>query len=112
MNCDDLDLYSAKVREFLAKIRKQSISEEKKKIFYLIVEELENRTALQKERFLLYYRLMPNNDEKLTLWDIAKKYNCTSNAIRYSIIKITAVIARIKDKEKREQILEIIEDKE
>lgn len=108
---DELDKFSLQVHEFLKYIRKKNISIKNKEKLYLIVIGIKDRTDIQKNRFLLYYGLMPNQDKKkLRLADISNMYNCTINAVRNSILRMTGAVVRMKNEEKQKLILEIIKN--
>ena len=111
MKYDELNNFSIQVHDFFRDIRKNNMSIEKKEKLYLIIMGLETRTNKQKERFLLYYDLMPNsNEEKLTFSDIGEICNCSVSAIRNSILRVRSEIATLEDRKKRKELLEIIKD--
>lgn len=108
---DELNDFSIQVYAFFKDIKKNSISIEKKRKLYLLIMDLETITKRQKMRFLLYYNLMPNNNgDKLTFSDVSKIYNCSGSAIRNSIIRVRHTIARLEDRKKKNELLEIMED--
>lgn len=108
-----LDIFSEKVHNFIDTIRKKNISADRREKLYFIIMDLKERTETQKIRFLLYYDLMPNkNEKKLTLTDIGKMYNCSASAVRNSILRVVSSVSRVRDEEKQKQILDIIGNEE
>lgn len=92
--------FSDRVHEFLHYIKENSIAEENKRILYDIIMNLEERTEVQRKRFLLYYSLIPNKKENLNFIDIANLEGCTPTAIKSSIATITRKLVVIEDKRK------------
>ena len=108
MEYGELKRFNGIVENFLSDARNGKISRIQRINFYNFVWNLEKRTETQKIRFLLYYDLMPNkNEKKLTYSDIGKAYNCSISAIRISIIEVKNTFSRI-GKEKTEKLLKII----
>lgn len=99
------------VHSFLDKIKKIKINRKKRKQLYDFIISLEDRTAKQKERFLLYYGLTSKNEElKGSYTAIGKMYSCNLSAIKSSVIAVVNQIARIEG-EKREILKNIMESK-
>lgn len=99
------------VHDFLDKIKKRKISKKKRKQLYDFIVSLEDRTEKQKERFLLYYGLIPNNENlKGNYTEIGKKYICKPTAIKCSVVSVVSNIATIEG-EKKQILKNIIESK-
>lgn len=96
---------------FLVKIKRKGIRSKNRKKLYQIVQQLENRTEKQKNRFLCYYGLNNSyNEVKITLKDLAKKEGCIVTTIRQSIVRIINAIDNIKDERIKNILLEIMDD--
>ena len=52
------------------------------------MKHLKNTTDIQKDRFISFYGLDKNSDKGQTLGEIAEKYNCSTTAIRCSVISV------------------------
>jgi len=103
--------FAIQLQYFLRKIRKRGIRVENREKLYQIVQQLENRTEKQKNRFLLFYGLINNDNEvKITMTNIAKKEECSASAVRLSIVRIISTIDNIKDERIKKILLEIIND--
>ena len=99
------------VQYFLVKIRREGIHTENKKKLYQIVQQLENRTEKQKNRFLCYYGLVNDyNEGKITLKDLATKEGCIVTTVRNSIVRIINAIDNIKDEGTKKALLEIMNE--
>ena len=85
---------------FFIKLKKGLISNEKKKDLYDLVISLNDRTDLQKERFIIMYNLKSNLDIKYNFTSLAKEQNCSCSAIRTSIARIRSALVNLKDDRK------------
>lgn len=106
---ENLELEYEETEKFLKKVKKGMISAEEKNTLYLLVMQLKNRTETQKERFLLYFNLKPNESNNYKFTELGKIQGCSSNAIRYSIIRIRSALANLKH-EKREIFVRLVKD--
>lgn len=105
----ELNNFSQQVHKFIKYIRKDNLSTKKKHKLYFIVKNLKLRTNTQKDRFLLYYNLVPNQKMRNpTLKDIGNLYNCTSSAVRHSILRVTTSLCKLENESTRKQLLKII----
>lgn len=95
------DLYSFVVHNFLENLRKNKICENKKISVSKFINNLSNCTEKQKQRFLIYYNLIPNNKRILNYNDIGKIENRTSSSIKTSIVSISSKLVNLKDEEKK-----------
>ena len=80
-------------------MKRYDISNSHKEELYNIVLKLPKKTDLQKERFIRYYGLKPQEFKRETLTSIARDQLCTTNAIRSSIISIRVAMFRISDED-------------
>ena len=101
-NLCDIDL-------FFIRLKHNWVSKEKKKKLYELVIGLENATNLQKERFISVYDLQCVFNRKYNLSHIAKKQNCSSSAVRYSVSRIRNFLVNLQD-ERKTIFLQIIKD--
>lgn len=95
----------------LEKLKKGKIDLDKKEKLYDIVKSIEQCTETQKRRFILYYNLNNDNETKMSLEGIGKIENCTGNAVRQAIYRVTCRMARLKG-EKRDILLNILKENE
>ena len=59
------------------------------------MKHLKNTTDIQKDRFISFYGLDKNSDKGQTLGEIAEKYNCSTTAIRCSVISVKNKLSRL-----------------
>lgn len=103
--------FAIQFQYFLRKIRKRGIRVENRENLYQIVQQLENRTEKQKNRFLHFYGLINNvNEVKITMTNIAKNEGCSATAVRLSIVRMISTIDNIKDERIKKALVEIIND--
>lgn len=96
----DINTKSHIVHGILNYIKHGELTNNQKQTLYDIVMKLESKTELQKERFIMFYKLNPVQKEKYTLSSLAQFYNCTVSAVRCSIVGvITAIINRTSDED-------------
>lgn len=107
---EEKERYSLLVHNFLDSIRTGNISKRKIIEFFNFVNNLDKGTELQKRRFIIFYNF--ESIEKLeTFSSIAKKENCTYQAIKFSVHRITCILVNLKDVQKN-MLEKIIENKE
>lgn len=94
------DKFSLQVHNFLDDIRIKDVDKNKKALLADFIKDLENGTEKQKRRFLMYYNLMPNNNNILNYSDIAKMEGCSISAIKTSVISIVSYLVRLEDSQK------------
>lgn len=93
------------VNKLIRIMEKSELNSEQKKRIVKVVKNLEMATEIQKERFILFYGLDDNGSKIRTLKQIAEKYNCTTNAIRVSVVTVKNKLSRL---EKNVKIIENI----
>lgn len=86
------------VYKILAIAKKELLSNTQKDKIYNIVYNLKNATNLQIERLILYYNLK-EGERKYRLCDLGRKYNCTSNAIKFSLSRTKNRLIHIPDED-------------
>ena len=59
------------------------------------MKHLKNTTDIQKDGFISFYGLDKNSDKGQTLGEIAEKYNCSTTAIRCSVISVKNKLSRL-----------------
>lgn len=84
------------VYNLLELLRNNCFNDIQKQKICNILNNIQEKTQIQLERFELFYNLQQDN-KTYKLCDLAKKYNCSSGAIRTSIGHIRARLIRIKD---------------
>ena len=94
---------------FFIRLKKGWVSEKKKKLLYNLVLSLEDRTKLQKERFILTYNLKSNSIPKYNFSSLAREQKCSHSAIRYSVIIVKISLLNLKD-ERKNIFADIIKD--
>lgn len=86
-----------KIVDKLIKLMEKSLlNVNQKKVIRKIVNNLENTTEIQKDRFILFYGLDEERCETRKLREIAAKYNCTTTAIRQSVITVKNKLSRLE----------------
>lgn len=86
-----------KIVDKLIKLMEKSLlNANQKKVIRKIVNNLENTTEIQKDRFILFYGLDEERCETRKLREIAVKYNCTTTAIRRSVITVKNKLSRLE----------------
>lgn len=99
---------SLQIHNFLDNIRQNKINKKQKIVLNNFIKNLEKCTDIQKRRFLMYYNLLPNNNQILTYTDIGKIENCSGSAIKISVISVISQLIHL-DKNKMEILLNIIQ---
>ena len=56
-----------------------------------------NKTDLQKQRFYMVYNIGPNKDEHNTYNKVAVFYNCSTGAIRSSVMTVVVALYHVSD---------------
>ena len=86
------------VYKILVIAKKELLNPIQKNKIYNIVCNLKNSTHLQIERLVLYYNLK-DGEEKYRLCDLGRKYNCTGNAVKFSIARTKNRLIHIPDED-------------
>ena len=97
----------SEINSFFKNLKDGKISEEKKRLLYDLVINLDNATELQKERFILVYNLQSIPNIKYNISNIARKQNCSPSAVKYSIGRIRNYLINLKS-EKKDIFREIV----
>lgn len=85
------------VRTLLNYMKKNNISNKNKEIIYNMVLEITYKTDLQKERFIRYYGLKPQDFQRETLTEIARSSNINPSAVRSSVVRIRHALIHISE---------------
>lgn len=85
------------VDELIELMKKSLLNRDQKQKILNIVNEMNIATENQKNRFILFYGLDENRSDYRTLGKIAKKDNCTTSAVRLSIITVRNKLSRLKE---------------
>lgn len=94
-----------KIIETLIKLAKTSkLNNEQKKKIVKVLDNMDIITETQRERFIMYYGLNTNGLDFSNLAKIARIYNCTTSAIRLSVVTVRNKLVRLDEEFK------IIED--
>ena len=98
------NINKVEVDKFLLKVKNGDISKLYKNILYNLVMDMKEKTIKQKNRFVLYYNIIPNQDITYSMADLARLQGCSSSAVRYSILTIRHALIN----HKKEEFIEII----
>ena len=79
------------VRKLIEFLKEDKLDRKNKNEVLKIIINMDNATDFQKDRFISFYGL---KKEKQKLREIAKRYNCSSNAVRVSIINLKNKLSR------------------
>ena len=91
------DSSSEIVHELLDLIKSDKVDEFQKKRLCDIVIGLNKRTEMQKQRFIMFYKLDVSQIKDYSLTDLAREFNCTPSAIKFSLSAITRTLVNISD---------------
>lgn len=78
-------------------INESKLNYKQKQKVYILIKNLKNTTDIQKDRFISFYGLDKNSDKGQTLGEIAEKYNCSTTAIRCSVISVKNKLSRLNE---------------
>lgn len=87
------------VYSLLSNVKENKITYSQKRILYDFVINLENKTLLQKERFILYYNLDSTDLKKHTFSELSKKYGCSAEAVKLSHDTIRRALIDLPDEQ-------------
>lgn len=79
------------VRKLIELLKEDKLDKKHKNEVLKIIINMDNATVSQKDRFISFYGL---KKEKQKLTEISKEYNCSSNAVRVSIITLKNKLSR------------------
>lgn len=85
------------VDELLELAKKSKLNTNQKKRILNIVENLDNATETQKERFILYYGFNDNGMDFRNLTKISKAYGCTTSAVRLSVVSLKNKLSKLNE---------------
>lgn len=85
------------VNELLDLAKKSKLNSDQKRKILNIVENLDNATETQKERFIIYYGFNDNGLNLRNLTKIEKAYDCTPSAVRLSVITLKNKLSRLNE---------------
>ena len=94
----DFDERSDIVYRLVAIAEKRLLSDSQKKEICNIINRLEQKTTIQVERFILFYNLKVGEKEYRQC-DLARKFNCSSNAIRLSVNRVRSKLISTNDED-------------
>ena len=72
------------------------LNKKEKQEIYELVKSI-NKTELQKERFYIIYNIGPNENDHNTYNKAASFYNCTTGAVRSSVISVIVALYHLSD---------------
>lgn len=93
------------MKEFLELLKSSELNDEQKMKMLECVETEKAATRTQKDRFCLYYGLNRDGKKDMNYAQIARIYNCTLPAVKYSIISMKK---RLRKNNKNIKIIEEI----
>lgn len=109
MNSDEKSLT---IDTLLELAKKSKLNNNQKNKIVQIVENMDNVTETQRERFIMYYGLNTNGLDFKNMKKIAKIYKCTISAIRISIVSVRNKLVRLNEGfEVIEQVLNECKDR-
>lgn len=85
------------IDKFIELAKKSKLNCEQKKRIVHIIENLNETTETQKERFILYYGLNEFGPDAKNLNIIAKIYGCTASAVRGSVISVKNKLSKLNE---------------
>lgn len=86
------------VYKILEIAKRELLNSSQKEKLYNIVYNLKGSTDLQIERLILYYNLK-DGEKKYRLCDLGRKYNCTGNAVKFSLARTKNRLIHIPDED-------------
>lgn len=88
----------SKITDKLIELMNESkLNKDQKQKIYIVVKNLKKTTDIQKDRFISFYGLGKNSDKRQTLVEIAEKYNCSTVAIRHSVVSVKNKLSRLNE---------------
>ncbi len=78
-------------------MNESKLSYDQKQKVCTVVKNLKNTTDIQKDRFISFYGLDKNSDKGQKLGEIAEKYNCSTTAIRRSVVSVKNKLSRLNE---------------
>ena len=94
----DFNERSSIVYHLIEIAEKRLLNDSQKQEICNIINRLESKTDTQVERFILFYNLKIG-EKQYRQCDLAKKYNCTSSAIRFSTARIRSKLISTNEKD-------------
>lgn len=96
------------VDKILKFLKLDILNDEEKQVIYELVKNTK-KTDLQKTRFYMVYNIGPNVKEHNTYKKVASFYECSTGAVRSSVMRVVVALYHLKDD--RFSILENIRKK-
>lgn len=84
------------VNKILKLLKLDVLNDEEKQTIYELARATK-RTDLQKRRFYMVYNVGPNAKEHNTYKKVASFYNCSTGAIRSSVITVVVALYHLPD---------------
>lgn len=85
------------VHKLLYYFRNNKLNASQKQTIYNIVMSLEDKTEMQKTRFIMYYNLDQFQTEKYSMQKIGNYFKCSASAIRFSILTLRRALINLND---------------
>ncbi|MBP3596892.1 MAG: hypothetical protein J6J60_05800 [Clostridia bacterium] len=94
MNIDE----KSEIVSTLIKLAENSkLNNEQKDRIVEILDNMDIITETQRERFIMYYGLNTNGLDFRTLDKIARIYECSTSAVRFSVVTVKQKLVRLED---------------
>lgn len=84
------------VNKILKFLKLDILNDEEKQVIYELAKSTK-KTDLQKKRFYMVYNVGPNLKEHNTYKKVASFYECSTGAIRNSVMSVVVALYHLKD---------------
>ena len=84
------------VNKILKFLKLDILNDEEKQVIYELAKSTK-KTDLQKKRFYMVYNVGPNGKEHNTYKKVASFYECSTGAIRNSVMSVVVALYHLKD---------------
>lgn len=84
------------VNKILKFLKLDILNDEEKQVIYELAKSTK-KTDLQKKRFYMVYNVEPNLKEHNTYKKVASFYECSTGAIRNSVMSVVVALYHLKD---------------
>lgn len=92
----NIELRMNTVNKILKYLKLDILNDEEKQAIYELVKSTK-KTDLQKKRFYMVYNVGPNAKEHNTYKKVASFYECSTGAIRSSVMSVVVTLYHLKD---------------
>lgn len=92
----DIEIRMNTVNKILKFLKLDILNDEEKQIIYELAKSTK-KTDLQKKRFYMVYNVGPNAKEHNTYKKVASFYECSTGAIRNSVMSVVVALYHLKD---------------